>query len=155
MICSSSSWVAPIAEEYVGAKFKCSITLLLRKMLAVTVGCQEADLLGRLRPGGRWTYEPREVSPFCYINDDGNASMMLLLLLSSRLLVINDVYMPCPCLLLLFLLALPCSTGLLLLLLMCPQSLFFLPQIEFQSKYVNVFSNRRLVYKNKTYLCRL
>ena len=71
-------------------------------MLAVTVGCQEADLLGRLRPGGRWTYEPREVSPFCYINDDGNASMMLLLL-SSRLLVINDVYMPCPCLLLLLL----------------------------------------------------
>ena len=135
-----------------GAKFKCSITLLLRKMLAVTVGCQEADLLGRLRPGGRWTYEPREVSPFCYINDDGNASMMLLLL-SSRLLVINDVYMPCPCLLLLFLLALPCSTGLLLL--MCPQSLFFLPQIEFQSKYVNVFSNRRLVYKNKTYFSRL
>ena len=149
MICSSSSWVAPIAEEYVGAKFKCSITLLLRKMLAVTVGCQEADLLGRLRPGGRWTYEPREVSPFCYINDDGNASMMLLLL-SSRLLVINDVYMPCPCLLLLFLLAcLACSTGLLL---MCPQSLFFLPQIEFQSKYVNVFWNRHLVYKNKTYV---
>ena len=102
MICSSSSWVAPIAE-YVGAKFKCSITLLLRKMLAVTVGCQEADLLGRLRPGGRWTYEPREVSPFCYINDDGNASMMLLLL-SSRLLVINDVYMPCPCLLFMLLL---------------------------------------------------
>ena len=99
---SSSSWVAPIAE-YVGAKFKCSITLLLRKMLAVTVGCQEADLLGRLRPGGRWTYEPREVSPFCYINDDGNASMMLLLL-SSRLLVINDVYMPCPCLLFMLLL---------------------------------------------------
>ena len=120
MICSSSSWVAPIAEEYVGAKFKCSITLLLRKMLAVTVGCQEADLLGRLRPGGRWTYEPREVSPFCYINDDGNASMMLLLL-SSRLLVINDVYMPCPCMLLL-LLALHYTV-----LLICPQSLFFSP----------------------------
>ena len=140
MICSSSSWVAPIAE-YVGAKFKCSITLLLRKMLAVTVGCQEADLLGRLRPGGRWTYEPREVSPFCYINDDGNASMMLLLL-SSRLLVINDVYMPCPCLLLL---ALHSAADAL-------KVCFFLLQIEFQSKYVNVFSNRRLVYKNKMYV---
>ena len=62
----------------VGAKFKCSITLLLRKMLAVTVGCQEADLLGRLQPGGRWTYEPRDASPFCYINDDGKRYSIML-----------------------------------------------------------------------------
>ena len=34
---------------------------------AVTVGCQEADLSGRLEPCGRWTWDLRDTYPVCYM----------------------------------------------------------------------------------------
>lgn len=42
---------------------------------AVTVGCQEADLSGRLEPCGRWTWDLRDTYPVCYIDgdDDGKS----------------------------------------------------------------------------------